>query len=436
MRTNIVHIGASELNYEIRQIVDVARRIETMTGRPTAWENIGDPVQKGERIPDWIKEIVAQAVREDQTYAYCSTRGLEQTRAFLADRTNRRGGVQITADDILFFNGLGDAVNKVYGMLRREARVIGPSPAYPTHSSAEAAHAGYPPITYRLDPANHWMPDLDELYNKVKYNESIAGIMIINPDNPTGAVFPPEVVRQMVGIAREFDLFLVADEIYTNMVFTDNYAPVSDLVGDVPTIALKGISKELPWPGSRCGWMEVYNQGNHPMFRSYVKSILDAKMLEVCSTTLPQTVIPRIYSHPEWEEWQRSRNVFFQERSRAVAEIFADCPGVLVTPPMGAFYLSVVFEELTDRMRLRIPDAGVRDYVERLSPPGTASDRRFVYELLAAHGICTVPLSSFVTDLQGFRCTLLEQDDERFERIYRTIVGAIREFVESGVVRA
>ena len=435
MRTNIVHIGASELNYEIRQIVDVARRIEKMTGRPTAWENIGDPVKKGERIPDWIKGIVADAVLEDETYAYCPTRGLEETRDFLAERTNRRGGVQITAEDVIFFNGLGDAVNKVYGMLRREARVIGPSPAYPTHSSAEAAHAGYPPITYRLDPTNHWMPDLDELYNKVKYNESIAGIMIINPDNPTGAVFPPDVVLKMVDIAREFDLFLVADEIYTNMVYTDDYQPMSDLVGEVPTLSLKGISKELPWPGSRCGWIEVYNQGNHPMFQAYVKSILDAKMLEVCSTTLPQTVIPRIYSHPNWEGWQRDRNAFFTARSRTIGDIFAGCRGVTVTPPMGAFYLSVVFDRLSDGMRLRIADQNVRDYVDRMCPPGTASDRRFVYELLAARGICTVPLSSFVTELQGFRCTLLEQDDERFRTIYSGIAEAIGEFVDSGAVR-
>lgn len=436
MRTNIVHIGASELTYEIRQIVEVARQIEKMSGRPTAWENIGDPVKKGEKIPEWIKDIVAGAVREDDTYAYCPTRGLEETREFLAERTNRQGGARITAEDIIFFNGLGDAVNKVYGLLRREARVIGPSPAYPTHSSAEASHAGYPPITYRLDPANGWMPDLDELYNKVKYNESIAGIMIINPDNPTGAVFPPDVVSQMVDIAREFDLFLVADEIYTNMVYTEDYQPIAQLAGEVPTIALKGISKELPWPGSRCGWMEVYNQHSHPMFQAYVKSILDAKMLEVCSTTLPQTVIPRIYSHPNWPAWQTSRNDFFRARSQMIEEIFSGVPGVKVTPPQGAFYLSVVFDRLTEDMHLPITDSNVRQYVQRMCGPGTAADRRFVYELLASRGICTVPLSSFVTDLQGFRCTLLEQDDARFRSIYTEIAAAIGEFISSGAVRA
>ena len=438
MRTNIVHIGASELTYEIRQIVDSAHKLHQMTGEPTYWENIGDPVEKGEKIPDFIKDIIAQAVREDSTYAYCPTRGLLGTREFLANMRNGEGGVQIQPDDIIFFNGLGDAINKVYGMLRREARVIGPSPSYPTHSSAEAAHAGYPPITYRLDPRNNWMPDIDELYNKVKYNESIAGIMIINPDNPTGAVYPPEIVKEMIDIARKFDLFIIADEIYMNMVYNNTpFQPISQLIGDdVPAIVLKGISKEMPWPGSRCGWMEVYNQKDRHMFQTYVKSILNAKMLEVCSTTLPQTVIPRIFSHPEWKNWGETRNKFFERRSRMIGEIFADCPGVIVNPPNGAFYISVVFdEELTDEMSMRIEPATTREYIDELCPPGSSPDKRFVYQLLATRNVCTVPLSGFVTELQGFRCTLLEQNDIRFDFIYTSVADAIKEFLSSGVVK-
>lgn len=439
MRMNIVHIGAEELNYEIRKIADVANEVERLSGQPMAWENIGDPVQKGEHIPDWIKDIISAAVQQDRTYAYSPTRGLLRTREFLADRCNARGGVRITPEDIIFFNGLGDAVNKVYYLLRREARVIGPSPAYSTHSSAEAGHAGYPPITYRLDPANHWMPDLEELRNKVKYNESIAGIMIINPDNPTGAVFPREVIREMVAIAREYKLFIVADEIYMNMVFQnrENYAPISELIEDVPAISLKGISKEIPWPGARCGWMEVYNQKDNPIFQKYIKSILDAKMLEVCSTTLPQMVIPDILGHPQYNDWQVERNRFFEKRSRRAGEIFGKCPGVIVNPPAGAFYLSVVFDkQLTDDMQLRIENDRVRTYLESQIPPNAEADRRFVYQLLGARNICTVPLSSFVTDLFGFRCTLLERDDEKFESIYTSLAAAIQEFVHSGYVAA
>ena len=95
-------------------------------------------------------------------------------REFLSGQVNARGGARVTPEDIVFFNGLGDAVAKVYGFLSREARVLGPSPAYSTHSSAEAAHSGYGHVTYALDPYNGWMPDLDDIRNKVKYNDSIA----------------------------------------------------------------------------------------------------------------------------------------------------------------------------------------------------------------------------------------------------------------------
>ncbi|MHC5109725.1 MAG: aminotransferase class I/II-fold pyridoxal phosphate-dependent enzyme, partial [Planctomycetota bacterium] len=143
MRRQIVHSGAGSLRYEIREIIGFAHDIEGM-GRSLTWENIGDPVQKGDMPPDWIREIVHEHIDRPQGWAYCHSAGIPETREFLAAKANRRrGGVRLTADDIIFFNGVGDAVSKVYGYLPREARILGPSPAYSTHSSAEAAHSGY-----------------------------------------------------------------------------------------------------------------------------------------------------------------------------------------------------------------------------------------------------------------------------------------------------
>lgn len=433
MRRNIVHPGASELNYEIRGITELADEISRLSGRPICWENIGDPVQKGEKLPSWIKEIIAEVIQNDAAFAYCQTRGVPATREFLAARVNARNKAQITADDILFFNGLGDAINKVYSMLAPQARVIGPSPSYPTHSSAEAAHAGSTAIVYRLNPSDGWMPDLDELRNRVKYNESIAGLMIINPDNPTGAVFPPAVIREMVAIAREFRLFIVADEIYQNLVYDDsNYLPLCDLIEDVPAISLKGISKEMPWPGSRCGWMEVYNADKRPMFRRYVRSLLDAKMLEVCSTTLPQMIIPRVYSDPRYETWGKQRRDFFSARAKLAKELLGASPNIIVNEPRGAFYLSAVFsDELNEKMGLRIEDRRIEEYLKQRCPQGMLPDRKFVYELLGAEQICVVPLAGFMCDLRGFRVTLLERDDATFARVFRTIASSVDEFVNS-----
>lgn len=434
MRTNIVHIGATELKYEIRKIVDVANRVAELSGKPILWENIGDPVQKGEKVPEWMKDVIVERVRENATYAYSPTKGLNYTREFLAGRVNVRGGVQIKPDDIIFFNGTGDAVSKIYGFLRREARVIGPSPAYSTHSSAEAAHSGYPPITYRLDPSRNWMPDMEELRNKVRYNEAIAGITIINPDNPTGAVYPEEVLREIIQIAKEFRLFIIADEIYINMTYGGVKAThISDVIGDVPAISIKGISKEFPWPGSRCGWIEVYNHHSEPMFEQYVQSILNAKMLEVSSTTLPQAVIPSIMADERYHGWVQQRNAFYEKRSRMLVEIFADVPEIILNPPNGAFYASFVFRDpLSQRMNLKIPNGAVQKYISDITGGDIEPDRKFVYQLLAAHNICVVPLTGFVCgNLQGFRSTLLEKDDEKFLHTYRTIAAAVREFVHS-----
>ena len=366
MRNNIVSIGADELKYEIREIVAVAKEFGNL-GVEIIWENIGDPVQKGETIPDWIKDIVVAATREDATYAYSPTKGLEATREFLAQLANKNGKVRITKEDIIFFNGLGDAIGKIYGRLKKEYRVIGPSPAYSTHSSAEASHAGSEYLSYNLDPKNLWYPDVDDLRMKVKYNPAISGILIINPDNPTGAVYPKKILQEIVAIAKEFDLFIVCDEIYTNMAYNGKKAvPLAEVIGDVCGISMKGISKELPWPGSRCGWIEVYNQKNDPVFTKYVKSVLDDKMLEVCSTTLPQTVIPRILGDKRYPANLEQRNKSYEKRSNIAYDLLKDIKGTIVNRTNGAFYMTMMFEEnaLNGKQSLPIKDKAVKELVE------------------------------------------------------------------------
>jgi len=432
MRNNIVSIGADELKYEIREIVAVAKEFGKL-GVEIMWENIGDPVQKGEKIPDWIKEIVVQANRADASYAYSPTKGVEATREFLAQQANKNGRVRITKEDIIFFNGLGDAISKLYGQLKKEYRVIGPSPAYSTHSSAEAAHAGSEYISYNLDPRNLWYPDLNDLRMKVKYNPVISGILVINPDNPTGAVYPKEVLDEIVAIAREYDLFIVCDEIYINMAYNGKKAvPLAEVIGDVCGISMKGISKELPWPGSRCGWMEVYNQRNDPVFSKYVKSIVDDKMLEVCSTTLPQVVIPKIFGDPRFEGHVEERNRRYERRSNFAYDLLKDIPGIVVNRTNGAFYMTVMFEEnaLNGRQSLPIKDKAVQQLVEKITSD-VPLDKRFVYYLLATTGICVVPLTGFNCNLKGFRITLLESDDRKFDEIFMTVRDKIREYLKS-----
>jgi alanine-synthesizing transaminase len=432
VRRDIVHPGAGNLTYEIREIVGVARALEGM-GLDMTWENIGDPVQKGEAPPDWIREIVRELADDPQSWAYCDTEGVPATREFLAENVNERpGGVHIEPSDILFFNGLGDAVSKVYGQLRREARVIGPSPAYSTHSSAESASSGYKHLTYDLDPYNSWMPDVDDLRMKVKYNDSIAGILLLTPDNPTGAVCPRPLLEEIADIAREHDCFIITDEIYAHIVYDGSRLHASQWVGEVPTLALRGISKEYPWPGSRCGWIEVLNRGRDENFGRYASSLLAAKRLEVSSTTLPQMSIPPVIGDARYAGHLRRRELMFGARAAEAVDAFEDCETVVANMPGGAFYFTVMFKDgtLNDAQTLKIEDADIRARIESLVE-GVAADKRFVYYLMGATGIVVVPLTGFQSEHHGFRITLLEADDEKRAWIFRMLRAAIDEYVAS-----
>lgn len=430
MRQQLVRPGASELSYEIREIVKKADQLRAL-GQTIYWENIGDPIQKHWQIPTWIKQIVSDLAGQEKSYGYTHSMGEPSVRAFVADQNNQLGGVQITADDVLFFNGLGDGISTLYQFITPTSRIIGPSPAYSTHSSGEAAHANAAPLTYTLDPSNNWYPDIADLRNKVKYNPNVVGILLINPDNPTGMVYPLEILEEIVSIAREFDLFLISDEIYGNITYNGatHYA-LAEVIGDLPGIALKGMSKDLPWPGSRCGWMEFYNRNKDADFAKLCDTLANAKMLEVCSTTLPQLALPKIYGHPEFREYMASTNKKIGKRATIISGILEDIPYLYFNPTSGAFYNTIIFKPgvLKEEQSLKIPDHNAQvllnDWLEEEMP----LDKRFVYFLLAAKGVCVVPISSFCSDLLGFRVTLLEEDENILAETFTRIKEAVIEY--------
>jgi aspartate/methionine/tyrosine aminotransferase len=432
MRTPIVHPGAENLTYEIRQIVELAKRIQAL-GMPIIWENIGDPVAKGEQVPEWIKEIVQTAVKENASFGYSPTLGLDAAREYIANERRLEGGIQITADDILFFNGLGDAISTMYSQLHPGARIIGPNPAYPTHSSAEAAHAGAPHLTYSLDPDNGWEPDLAELERKIQEHPEIAGIIIINPDNPTGFVYLPETIAKIVSLAKQHGLFIVSDEIYSNLAYPGSgMQKLASVIGDVPGIAMRGISKEFPWPGARCGWIEFYNRDKDAEFDTYAKSLLNAKMLEVCSTTLPQSVLPQVMADARYYPYLEQRIKSYDAKSRRAVEVLSQIDGLMIHPAHGAFYMTAVFATnvLNATQSLPTQDSAVAIIEPHLT--GANFDQRFAYYLLASTGLCVVPLSSgFNSSQYGFRFTLLEPDEEKFENMLQVIAQAVTTYLAS-----
>jgi aspartate/methionine/tyrosine aminotransferase len=382
-----------------------------------------------------MKDVLMEIIRDDRSYAYSPTKGMDETRKFLADRLNKRGKCQITPEDIIFFNGMGDAIARAYDSMQVDARMIMPEPTYSTHLMAEVHHASFPPNTYRMNPYSGWCPDIRELEQKVKSHRSIVGILVINPDNPTGFVYPVEMLKQIVKIAKDNDLFIIADETYINIVYNGKKTvPFSDIIGDVPAISMKSVSKEVPWPGSRCGWIEIYNADKDPMFARYVDTILRQKMSEVCSTTLPQMAIPRIMTHPEYDNYLRERTSHYEKLSKIAYNILKDVPCIMVNKSNGAFYMTVVFNEsvLNNQQSLYIKKKEVRDFVKKLVKGNIENYKRFVYYLLAATGICVVPLTSFFTPLLGFRMTLLDKDVDEFEYVVKTIAEKIVEYIDSG----
>lgn len=433
MRRDILHPGSGQLRYMIREIVQFAKEVSS-AGRPIIWENIGDPVRKGEAPPEWIKDIVGGLARQDLSYAYSDTQGEPETREFLAQLANARlektglASPQINAEDIIFFNGLGDAVSKIFGHMKPQARVIGPSPAYSTHSSAEAAHSGDEHLCYHLDPKRNWQPDLEDIENTIRYNPAIAGILIINPDNPTGTVYPRKTLEGFVDIARRHGLFLICDETYARVVYgTAEETSLNQVIGDVPGIAMRSISKEFPWPGARCAWIEVYNRQLDRNFSRYIDSLIAAKRLEVCSTTLPQLAIPRVMSDPRYAAHLAERNARYHARALEAESCLGGIPGIQLNRPQGGFFLTPVFDPayFLEEGCLPIKEEAIRSGVEAKAAAAEA-DARFVYWLLGWSGVCVVPLSGFCSKLPGFRMTLLESDD----RVRKTTLERIAEALQ------
>jgi alanine-synthesizing transaminase len=421
MRSNLIRYG-DELRYEIREIVEIANAIAKL-GVPMIWENIGDPVAKGERIPEWMKRVVEEAVHDDRVYAYSATKGDPDARRFVIEHYS--DARICSEEDVIFFNGLGDAINKVFSALPDNARVIGPNPVYPSHATAEALHHGGRPLTYSLKLHDHGRIDIEDLERQVRQNPDIAGILVINPNNPLGVVHPREDLVEVVRIARENECFLLFDEIYQNLVFDPStVVKLSDIVGQVPAMSMKGVSKEIPWPGSRCGWIEVYNSDKDENFKQYIHTLFVSKMLEVCSTTLPQVVFPTIVQHPEFPAFRAARLAKYRARLDTALEIFDGCDVLTPVVPDGVFYLTVVAntERFPNVTKLDSRNADVRIALDLLEvKTKLRTDKLFAYELIGAEGVCVVPLSGFASPVDGFRMTLLEENADLFAETCRRI---------------
>jgi aspartate/methionine/tyrosine aminotransferase len=179
--------------------------------------------------------------------------------------------------------------------------------------------------------------------------------------------------------------------------------------------------------------MEVYNYHQDGKFENYIDTIVNQKMSEVCSTTLPQMAIPKIVTHPDYQNYLNDRIRHYERLSNIAYNSLKDVPYLIVNRSNGAFYMSVVFNEasLNNRQTLPIEHPEIRSYVEKLTSERIEFDKRFVYYLLGSTGICVVPLTSFFTSVPGFRMTLLDRDADQFEYVMKTLAEKTVEYIES-----
>jgi len=440
MRCPVSHPNAHLLKYEIREIVDTVQKISELNpSLQIENENIGDPVAKGWPVPPFLKDILKAEIDKpgDKVFGYTHSRGNIATRKWIVSYAKRFSpSVELDYEDILITNGLGAGISMLYQMIGDGARIIEPSPSYPTHGSMESFCSGKQPLTYKLDPEKNWEPDFDNLTAQLEAHPEIAGLLIINPNNPTGAVYSAETLEKMVQIAEKYSLMIISDEIYFRMVYNGyKFAQISEIAKNrVPLIVMRGLSKDVPWPGGRCGWLEFHNTHLDEDYKKLCDSVRKRALLEVCSGALPQAVLPLIYDHPEFENWLTAYNKALEENTLKIAEKLRAVPGLVVQPANGAFYMMPIFKEglLKAGQSLPIENEGVRKFVEELvSAPDIPLDKRFVYYLIASTGICTVPATSFFSPYYGFRVTTLTRDPEKRDEIYGKLAKAIEIYLAS-----
>lgn len=196
---------------------------------------------------------------------------------------------------------------------------------------------------------------------------------------------------------------------------------------------MKGISKELPWPGARCGWTEYYNRDKDEDFNRFCQALDNAKMIEVCSTKLPQIAIPRIFGDSRFKAYREETNRNIGRRSKIIADILHTVPELTFNETFGAFYNTIIFRQgvLKPHQKINVSNPAIRELVERWTKEKIPLDKRFVYYLLASKGVCVVPISSFCSELEGFRVTLLEEDEATLIKTFESIRDGINDYIKS-----
>jgi alanine-synthesizing transaminase len=384
-------------SYAIRNIVGEARKVEA-AGTRVRYLNIGDPNQFGFVTPPHLIEAVARAMR-DGLNGYTASAGIAEAREAVAADFSARG-VDVDPDRVLITSGTSEGLELALTAIVDDGEaVLVPSPTYPLYT-AVLAKIGAEPQYYRTDHTDHWLPDLADLRSKITPRTRV--LVVIDPNNPTGALYPDSVRRELIELAEEHGLVILADEVYGDLSYDGPVAPMATLNPDAAIISYSSLSKAYLAPGWRAGWMAVGRTPRLDGALAAIKKLADGRL---CSPG------PMQYGVVAALTGDRSHQAVFRQQLQQRAELTTTrlnaVDGISCVAPRGAFYA--------------MPKVAL--------PPGR-SDADYVLGLLRATGILCVYGSGFGTAPEDgfFRVVFLASPDE-LSGIYDDIGSFTRDYL-------
>jgi len=373
--------------YEIRgQIAAEARRLED-EGHKVLKLNIGNPAPFGFEAPDDILKDVIHNLPSSQGYS--ESKGIYSARVAVMQYFQQQGIKDVSVDDIFIGNGVSELiVMAMQGLLNNGDEVLIPAPDYPLWTAAVALSGGNP-VHYRCDDKNFWFPDLADMASKI--TDKTKAIVLINPNNPTGAVYCEEILQGIIDLARKHNLIIFSDEIYDKVLYDEAvHIPTARLAQDVLIITMGGLSKNYRIAGFRAGWMVVSGPKIHA--EDYLEGLDILSSMRLCANVPCQHAIQTaLGGYQSINELIQGDGRLLKQRNVATKMINA-IDGLSCVPAMGALYLFVK----VDAEKFNITD-----------------DEKMILDLLKQEKILLVHGSAFnVTEKNYFRLVFLPHVDE------------------------
>lgn len=320
--------------YDIRgPVMDEANRM-IAEGVNVLKLNIGNPAPHGFHAPDEVIKDMAYNLRD--TEGYSDSKGLFSARKAIMQYCQLKHIPNVGIDDIYTGNGVSELITmSMQGLLNPGDEILVPMPDYPLWT-ASVTLAGGTAVHYLCDEQADWYPDIDDMRSKITPNTK--GIVVINPNNPTGALYPKAVLEEIVQLARENDLILFADEIYDRLVMDgEEHVALASLGPDLMTISFNGLSKSHRVAGYRIGWMCLC--GDKSNAKGYIEGLNLLSSMRLCSNVPAQSIVQTSLGGTQSSDELLLPGGRIYEQREFIYNALKDIPGVSVVKPKAAFYI-------------------------------------------------------------------------------------------------